>query len=210
MSDGWLKTGTEQEPYASLSWKVIGTIVADYHDENEQLSNILWTYEYSFVGFKPRAVSHFIIEVSDDIESINSAETPFLFSGVEPGGAVALLDDYTLLGSSIHGVKFEGILESEGGTFTVQFVSSRIPVWGDFYAKGGGENGGTLETAYNAGFTNADPTDPAADGSLEAHILRPDTSSGYVAEVPEPGTLIGLLSMSIVGAFACRLRRRKQ
>ena len=54
----------------------------------------------------------------------------------------------------VHGIKFEAAGGADLTTATLSFDSDRVPVWGDFYAKGGQ---GTL---WNTGFLTADPTDP--------------------------------------------------
>ena len=92
-----------------------------------------------------------------------------------------------------------GVKQETGGltTHTFTFDSSRVPVWGDFYGKGGPDS-----FAYNAGFLVADPILPAANGSILNHILRPDT----LTQVPEVGATVALLG---IGALAMGLSRRR-
>ena len=72
-------------------------------------------------------------------------------------------------------------------TSTATLVTDRAPVWGDFYAKDGGGNAEDAVAAWNTGFLDADPLDLPADGSINNHVLVPDT---YTTPVPEPGTLL--------------------
>jgi len=83
-------------------------------------------------------------------------------------------------------------------TWVIEFDSTRVPVWGDFYAKDGKENttDGKIQVyAYNTGFT-ANDVDEATN-----HILVPDT----ISYVPIPGAvLLGTLGLGVAGL---RLRR---
>jgi len=65
-------------------------------------------------------------------------------------------------------------------TATLTLITTRLPMWGDFYAKGGDSN-----EVWNAGFGTAaqeadpsstyfDPTDTAASGSIRNHVLVPN------------------------------------
>jgi hypothetical protein len=53
-----------------------------------------------------------------------------------------------------------------------------MPVWGDFYAKSGNAGSGFV-AIWNAGFTasDIDPTAGPANGSLDYHILVPDSKT---------------------------------
>jgi len=103
------------------------------------------------------------------------------------------------------GIKFEQV---SGSLVTIDFDSPRVPTWGDFYAKGGAASG----DLWNAGFTSpdADPSDPAGDGSLGWHVLVPDTmtfeSQSLIRPVvPAPGALVlGMIGTSVI----VRLRKR--
>jgi hypothetical protein len=144
-----------------------------------------WSYSYTFStlaggNLKP-AVSHFILELSRDAGMENffsdhvwgmlvdgvaigndEFEGPKLFTA-NPGSP-------NLPSPGIWGIKFE-----EGGvTFT--FISSRAPVWGDFYAKGGSDS-----TAWNTGL-GLQPT----EGTKGDFLPRPNT----LTRVPEPSTLL--------------------
>ena len=140
------------------------------------------SWHYKYVLTLPEGgheISHFIIEVSATFGSDD-----FDYTGEYPTS----IDDYDQSNGNpdipgvLHGLKFD---ETSGTTLVAEFDSLRVPVWGDFYAKDGGNP--TLQ-AWNEGFADPDPVDPAASGSINNHILVPDTY------VPEPATL-GLLML---------------
>ena len=89
-------------------------------------------------------------------------------------------------------IKFEDDASLE---YTVEFVSDRTPVWGDFYAKGG-----PTTAIWNAGFTAADPQAAPANGSLQGHLLVPDTT----VIIPVPGAL----GLAVLGLGLVASRRR--
>jgi hypothetical protein len=105
---------------------------------------------------------------------------------------------------AMKGLKIDAPVLDDGYVLNFSFTSTRSPVWGDFYAKSGKDNG-IWVTAWNVGFGNPD-TDPAVgpySGSEQNHILRPDTIT-----VPEPGILILLgIGIAAVGIASRRMRK---
>ncbi len=169
-TDGWNSSSTV------FSWEVMQV-------------GALWEYDYTLT-VPTKGISHLIIEVSPDTTQND-------FSAGEWG-------IYTSGGSNpnmpegMTGLKMNAPASTAGVlTLTFSFTSPRAPVWGDFYAKDGRDGQPPNQiwvTAWNAGFGNpdTDPTVGPSNGSIDFHILRPDTET----TVPEPGILI-LLGMGI-------------
>ncbi|MGD9126575.1 MAG: PEP-CTERM sorting domain-containing protein [Planctomycetia bacterium] len=183
---GWVDPGD-----ATISWEI--TDMGSYYH-----------YEYTLsVSENAKEISHFITEVSGTF-----AESNF-WNGTGAFGCTEIDDFDTSNGNpdipgTVHGLKFD---ETSGTTLTIAFDSNRLPVWGDFYAKGGVDTvqGGPNVTnqVWNAGLSVADPTAAPANGSLNNHLLVPDTMT---VVVPEPTTLSLLLAGLLGVAFVVRRR----
>jgi hypothetical protein len=164
--------------------------------------NLDGTWHYDYVLSHPSGgTSHFLLEVSTNFTLDDIFNAGGDFEDVLLGTWTSQNGNPNLPGP-LFGLKFD---EAEGNVTNIYFDSDRRPVWGDFYAKNGNSGGYGVNTAWNAGFLDIDPSAPAADGSLANHLLVPD-SFGTV--VPEPSSLL-LLGAGLVGV-AIVVRRRKR
>jgi len=157
-----------------------------------QNPDLTWHYEYVFDAMSKNA-SHIIIEVSQGFidDDLLNAEGPFTDIEIALHGPSPCNPN---IPGNIYGIKFDS---TTGATVTINFDSLRMPVWGDFYTKNG-KSAGVDNSAWNAGFVNVDPDDLPANGTIDNHLLVPDTC------IPEPGTLV-LLGL---GRLFLRQRRR--
>lgn len=182
--------------YTTLTWAV--------YDNGDGT----YTYGYRLkVPDGSKQISHLTIEVSptfgpDNILRVLAGS----LDGDQPG-------DYPTSGdpgmpAAMHGIKFDDGWGYNDYDWTVYFKTDRAPVWGDFYAKDGKSCAGEIPVAiWNAGFTgpvDSDPLGPPSNGSLDNHILVPDTVTAN--PIPAPGAIL----LSGLGAsLVSWLRRRK-
>ena len=156
-----------------------------------------WRYHYDFS--KPldaslrKDVSYFIIQVSDNFTSQD------ISGGWVPGWYEAGDPSTPGIPGPIWGVKVE--LDDHN---SFSFDSTRAPMWGDVYAKGGTSQQGTVwNDAYNSDFgvlvSNPNDYDQTPVDGLQRplyKVLVPDT-------IPEPPTMI------VLGLGGLLLRKRK-
>lgn len=189
LSSGAGLTGFEDWSEGStLSWTV----------SNEEENCDGWMYSYSLTVLG-KDISHAIVEVSDIFEDSNILDAS--------GGAFSL-DDYSadtqgasnpgMLGS-MRGIKVD--VQGDTKSFQWSFCSNITPVWGDFYAKSG-KTGGNEVYLYNTGFAALDPQVPVANGSVNNHIIVPDslpTGNEGPGGIPEPSTsMLGALGLLMI------------
>ena len=181
-------------------------------------------YSYSYVfrdgdsfATPDPEISHWILELSPSITANNYTdiirdvmlfdpdnptttssvvvEAPRTYSPSDPGNSNPGLP------GDIYGLKFD--TGTSADLYGYSFLSTRAPIWGDFYAKDGViPTGGGDVYMYNSAF-GTDPTGATTDFS--GWIPVPDTTNGTPA--PEPGTLL-LLGAGLLALGLRRSRRR--
>lgn len=161
--------------------------------QNQDLS---WHYQYEFNSTDLQGeISHLVLETSLNFESSDILNPSSEVAGGGPQWNSSANGNPNLP-EPIFGIKFENI---SGEVFTLDFDSPRVPVWGDFFAKDG-DQGGQL---WNAGLTLVDPMAPPQNGSIDNHVLVPDS---VVSTIPAPGALVlGSLGAGLI----CWMRRRR-
>ena len=173
-----------------------------------------WTYKYTWsdLGSPQKNVSHFSIEVSSNFTAADLLSWEFS-SG---GGTIKELEGpktHNELAGGIYGYKWETEEYDDLGIygFTLTLASTRAPMWGDFYLKGGmfqgGANGnGGMVWLANLGF-GSDTMAAVANGNADGWVLVPNSKGGTGGgdPIPEPGTML-LLGTGLLGI--ARLGRR--
>lgn len=163
---------------------------------------VKYTYTLTVANKPAAGISHMILERSANFgtEDVYSSNEPNYFVEYLPVNSGS-----PNMPSGINGIKIE-FIEAEK-TQILELITTRVPVWGDVYFKGGGKN-----ELWNAGFGNAaeesdptsdyyDPVDPPADGLILNHLLVPDT-------VPEP-TISVLLGVGGLGLLLKKYKTRR-
>lgn len=177
--------GPSPEDGFRVSWVITPTVGGKFH--------YLYTFTDDAGGNVAKDVSHFILQVSDTFDYSN-------FVSIAQG-ALKQQDLKTYipgengnsnpeLPASIFGAKFDPPAKVNGKQY-IEFVSTRAPMWGNFYVKSG--NG---THAWNLGLK-----DPTAD--LAGFIAVPDT----VEVIPEP-IFLQMGSLLTLGGLGIRRMRK--
>ena len=171
----------QNNPLPTITWLV--TPITDF-DSNPDIDYFNYSYTFTAKESSGGGLSHFILEVSsqfalDELWGLTpgltiAADSPKTY-GVSPANPG--------IPGGIYGIKIQTFTNNGDNTWAVSFNSTRVPVWGDFYAKGGSVN-----YAYNLGFL----TEPDVEFG---HIAVPDT---YKVPVPT-AVLLGLLGFGVAG-----------
>ena len=194
--DGLL-VATQQwnNPATTLSWVVDNTTTSGK-----------WHYQYT-LSVPTKAISHILLEVSDADPGPAFTLDNLFSPATNPANWIslpAIIQVWTDqqgnpgLPGPMYGIKFNSAFAAT--TVVISFDADRMPVWGDFYAKSGGN---PPPLAYNNGFLLADPTVGPHNGSEQDHLLVPDS---MMTVIPAPGAML-LAAMGT--CIAGWLRRRK-
>ncbi len=156
-----------------------------------------WNYDYRILISK-KAISHVIIETSPSflLENILDVACPSDYESIEVSDFDGSSQGKSNPGipGEIYGIKFD--LEGDTLGLNINFTTDRAPVWGDIYAKSG-KHEGNFVYMYNEGFARLDPLQVASSGSVDNHVLVPDT-------IPETSSVL----LGCIGTLMLLRRRR--
>lgn len=187
-------TGSRSTPaasglYSQGGWATSGFVLS----WNITFDGTKYTYVYTVEGgtneTKFKDISHFVLETSPTFTAsdlLAGSSTPLEGPKSWPADDAGNPD----MPADLYGVKFDF-----GGKAPVSYtlVTTRAPIWGDFYAKDG-KTGGVDNVAYNIGF-GTDPT--ALTTNFTAWIPTPDTV-GF-GDPNDPNVPIPLPSAAFAG-----------
>jgi len=162
-----------------------------------QNANNSWHYEYLF-SHPCSWTKSFLLETSASFTRDDIFNERGSFTTVEVGQHITGTSNQNMQ-DDLYGIMFK---RSWGRESRFLFDSYKAPVWGDFYARGWSTS--RDDAAWNQGFTpgDYDPFAPAMDGTIECHLLVPDSG---IPTIPEPSALI-LLGTGLLAAYVVRRR----
>ncbi len=177
----------QSSPLPTITWVV--TPITDY-DSNPDVDYFNYAYTFTAHEGQGGGLSHLILEVSTDI-SLGE------IWGLTPETLTIASDSPRTYGTGagnpgipgdIFGIKIQTFTNDGDNAWAVSFNSMRVPVWGDFYAKGGSVN-----YAYNVNF--GVEWDELGNPTGWGYLAVPDTYS-----VPVPAAvLLGILGLGVAG-----------
>lgn len=182
--------------WAPLGVTLLYSVALDNHDAD---GTAIYKYDYSFIEYgsgPDDGLDNMILEFSvscntdpgcfrDDPRWYAAGELPHLPAGMNAA-----------LWGADHA--------NNRGVYGFHFLSNRLPVWGNFFAEGAGDNA----WAFNAGLVDE------GSGDTSKFIPRPDGDvkgivDGDVGTVPEPGTWWTMGGALLIAVIYGLVRRRR-
>ena len=185
--------GFEAWSDATLSWEV-----------DDTTNPGAWTYQYTFTVCQ-KDISHVILEVSETFtpDNLLSQSVGYTMDPDAPKWYGGNGNSNPGIPQDLFGIKWDDV---GALTFSKTIVTNRDPMWGDFYAKSGKDDGEWVY-AYNTNFGVAPGAIPIGSGNAGGWILVPDTS-GTGGEVPLPSA-VWLLGSGLIGLAGWNRKARK-
>ena len=222
-------TGSRSTPSANGLGSTIGgtTTLSWVIDNGADPNDGLYHYSYTLQWTAQQGISHFILDLSDDCSATTICiQNLTLGANDSYGDGGAVYGTFSGGGSdpgmpgTITGIKL--YVTTTDKIFQFSFDSDRVPVWGDFYAKGGNgtSNGFNVWNVGDANHSDVLPLDfiVRPDSTvLTEQCLNPNGCGNpcpTCVDVPEPESLPLLLSAlaaaSMAGGWFGAARQKRQ